>query len=279
MLTISDMKTNWAHRLNAYVVNRAHQKNDPIFDFLFEYYRFSPAKLTRCFDGFPATSASTFPDSRQNGLMWVINLIESIRDRPISIGCDGLHEWAMVYLQDHHRHPCLPLRLPKDEIDAFVATSTIRCSHFDAFRFFTPEARPLNRIQPHSENRDSLEQGGCLHVNMDLYKWAYTFHPWVSDGLIRDCFALAYDIRMVDMRASPYDMSPFGLQPIAIESPEGQQEYRREQLSFAERAKPLRSRLLQELHDLYARRFEDDVEQIGVFDESSDGFASRSDRR
>ncbi len=259
-------------------MNRSHQQNDPIFDFLFEYYRFSPAKLIRCFKGSSAASASTFPESRRNGLMWVITLIESIRDRPISIGCDGLHEWAMVYREDDVRHPYLPLRLSKDEMEAFVATSTIRCSHFDAFRFFTPEARPLNRIQPHSENRDMLEQGGCLHVNMDLYKWAYTFHPWVSDALITDCFALAYDIRVVDMRASPYDMSPFGLQPITIETPLGQQQYRREQLSFAERAKPLRDRLLAELRLLYARRFEHDVEQIGVLDESADGFASGSDR-
>ncbi len=279
MLTNSDVITNWTQRLNAYVVNRSHQQNDPMFDFLFEYYRFSPAKLIRCFKGSSAAPASTFPESRRNSLMWVITLIKSIRDRPISIGCDGLHEWAMVYREVDIRHPYLPMRLPKDEIDAVVATSTIRCSHFDAFRFFTSEARPLNRLQPHSENRDLLEQGGCLHVNMDLYKWAYTFHPWVSDGLITDCFALAYDIRVVDMRASPYDMSPFGLQPIAIESPEGQQEYRREQFSFAERAKPLRDRLLQELHDLYANRFVDDVEQVGVLDESTDGFASGSNRR
>lgn len=210
--------------------------------------------------------------------MWVITLLECIRDRPISIGCDGLHEWAMVYREDDVRHPYLPLRLAKDQIEAFVATSTIRCSHFDAFRFFAPEARPLNRLQPHSENRDTLEQGSCLHVNMDLYKWAYTFHPWVSDGLITDCFALAYEIRVVDMRASPYDMRACGLLPIPIETPEGRQEYRLEQLSFADRAKPLRDRLLRELRLLYACRFENHTKQIGILDESADGFAARSDR-
>ena len=37
-----------------------------------------------------------------------------------------------------------------------------------AFRFFTPAARPLNRLQPARESVPAQEQRGCLHANMDL---------------------------------------------------------------------------------------------------------------
>ena len=263
--------------LSAYVRDRSMQRADPVLDFLFEYYRFSPAKVIQCVDGtsLPA-DASTFPASRKGGLEWVMTLLRAIRERPMSIGCDGLHEWAMVYHQDEVRHPNLHLRLPRPELEAFVDASAIRCSHFDAFRFFTADARPLNRLQPHSESRHELEQGGCLHANMDVYKWAYSFHPWTSDSIVIDTFLLARDIRILDMQASPYDVTPLGLTAVAIETEAGRAEYRRRQLEFAERADTLRRRLIDELGRLHARRFEQQGEQVGVADERADELAARS---
>lgn len=261
--------------VTAYVRHRSMQRADPVFDFLFEYYRFSPAKLLNCLtDSHPTASADLFPDSRRHGLEWVISLMSAIESRPIAIGCDGLHEWAMVYRQSDVRHPNLPLRLPREQIDAFVASSPIRCSHFDAFRFFTPDARALNRVQPQAESRHEHEQGGCLHANMDVYRWAYTFHPWTSNAIVTDAFVLARDIRILDMCASPYDVTSLGLEPVAIETDAGRQDYRRRQLAFAERASALRERLLGELGLLHARRFEQQGEQVRILDERAHALAT-----
>jgi len=61
---------------------------------------------------------------------------------------------------------------------------------------------------------------------------------------VADCFALARDIRALDMRASPYDLADLGYPPIRIETPAGRAEYTAAQRRFAERAAPLRQRLL-----------------------------------
>ncbi|HXA14662.1 MAG TPA: hypothetical protein VNW23_06000, partial [Opitutaceae bacterium] len=105
-------------------------------------------------------------------------------------------------------------------------------------------ARPLNRVQPSRASAPEHEQCGCLHANMDLYKWAFKLAPFAPSGLIADCFALARDIREVDMRASPYDFSALGFAPVKIETPAGRGEYEQHQRDFATRADPLRARLL-----------------------------------
>ncbi|HLP25341.1 MAG TPA: 3-methyladenine DNA glycosylase, partial [Acidobacteriota bacterium] len=168
------------------------------------------------------------------------------QNRAPTFACFGLHEWAMVYrlAPTDVRHTQLPLRFPPEEIARIVDSLTIRCSHFDAFRFFTLAARPLNRLQPERTTTAQLEQRGCLHANMDLYKWAFKLAPFTPSELIADCFALAREIREVDMRASPYDCTSLGLAPIAIETPEGRADYERLQRSFAERSQPLRARLI-----------------------------------
>ena len=67
-----------------------------------------------------------------------------------------------------------------------------------------------------------------------------------------DCFELAWDIRELDMRASPYDFSDLGFEPVRIETPEGKQEYVAAQRAFAERGAPLRQRLIEECDRLLA---------------------------
>ena len=81
---------------------------------------------------------------------------------------------------------------------------------------------------------------------MDLYKHAFRLSPAVSSDLVADCFELARDIRVLDMRASPYDLADLGFAPIRIETPSGKQEYAAAQRAFAERAAPLRDRLAEE---------------------------------
>jgi hypothetical protein len=136
------------------------------------------------------------------------------------------------------------LRLGADGTDQVVESHKIACSHFDAFRFFTTPARPLNVLQPTRESQPLLEQGGCLHANMDLYKWACKLMPFTPSSLVLDCFELARDIRTLDMRASPYDLAALGYSPVPIETPTGKAEYAAAQRTFATRARPLRQRLV-----------------------------------
>ncbi len=93
---------------------------------------------------------------------------------------------------------------------AVVEAHDLRCTHFDAFRFFTPEAVGLNRLQPTRATQVDLDQPGCLHAAMDVHKWATKLGAAVPGALALDCFALATDIRVLDMQASPYDLSSYG---------------------------------------------------------------------
>ena len=160
----------------------------------------------------------------------------------------------MVYRlpQEQVRHASWPLRLGGAGTDEVVEAHRIGCSHFDAFRFFTDEARPLNTLRPSSEDRPAFEQPGCLHAGMDLYKHAYRLSPLVGSELVADCFELARDIRVLDMRASPYDLSGLGYEPVPVETVVGKQAYVAAQRGFAERGAPLRKRLLDECDRLLA---------------------------
>ncbi|MFD0895403.1 hypothetical protein KBB96_20300 [Luteolibacter ambystomatis] len=242
----------------------------PIDDFLFVYYPFSFGKLEAWHPGFgtalevvegmPAafgsepyrmTGGVAFLDTGMPGgkerqrLQWILELLEATRDRAPNFACYGLHEWAMVYGGKEVRHEkTTPLRLPQAEIDALVKSRPVVCSHFDAFRFFAPDAQPLNRLQPTLMDRPAFEQPACIHANMDLYKWAAKSMPWIGSELLLDCFELAVELRDLDMRASPYDLTAWGREPVRIETPEGRRDYEREQRALAEKAAVLRSRLV-----------------------------------
>ena len=154
----------------------------------------------------------------------------------------------MVY-RGETRHP-IPLRLSDDAIVELVESQNVRCSHYDAFRFFTPDARPLNVLQPQADNRADFEQPGCIHANMDLYRFSYKFAPWISADLTADCFELTRDARHLDMRAAPYDLSAYDVEPIPIETALGRAHYAALQREIAARAAPLRARLIEEYNAL-----------------------------
>lgn len=255
---------------------RSRHEKDPVEDFLFEYYFHPPSHLLRWSPGvgvilrgeaareFLATPGfvetpdgvtadmAAMPEKRRESIPWVLELQRAIQSRRPALGCLGLHEWAMVYDPADIRHRQLPLRLGVEGTRRVVESLPIRCTHFDAFRFFSRDARPLNRVQPAHNTRVEHEQPGCLHANMDLYQWAAKYAPWVASDLVADCFDLALRIRRVDMRASAYDVSSLGLASIRIETPEGQEEYRALQAAFAEAAAPLRARLVAALETLAA---------------------------
>lgn len=248
----------------------ARGEKHPVYDFLFEYYAFRPAWLRRWHPGpdialggdearaflrWPeyretpegiALDSGALPPHRREFVLWLRDLLATMQTRPAFFGCYGLHEWAMVYRQtpERLRHNAWPLRLSPHELARIVEASPLCCTHFDAFRFFTAPAQPLNRVQPTRASVPQNEQRGCLHANMDLYKWAFKLAPFTQSELIADCFELARDIREVDMRASPYDFRALGFAPIAIETPDGRAEYEQNQRKFTARGEPLRARLI-----------------------------------
>lgn len=222
----------------------------PVEDFLFSYYSQRPSHLRRWSPGV-GVELEDHPcpqpwlqvtDRARRTAEWVTELLERTSARAPQFGCFGMHEWAMVY-GERPRHADWSLRLGERGTAEVVEAQQLRCTHHDAFRFFTPAARPLNQLQPRREDQLELEQGGCLHANMDLYKWAYKLSPWVPAELVADCFDLARRVRVLDMRASPYDFSALGLAPVQVELPEGRQDYAGQQRVFAAEAALLRTRL------------------------------------
>src|SRR5262249_24104861 len=119
----------------------------------------------------------------------------------------------------------------------------LRCSHFDAYRFFTEAATHRNAEELTRDSQMSTEQPGCVHAAMDCYKWAFKLGPLVASELVIDCLELAAEARSLAMPASPYDPRGYGLEPIAVETAAGRAEYVRAQQSVAERAAPLRATL------------------------------------
>jgi hypothetical protein len=218
----------------------------PVEDFLFTYYSHRPAQLRRWSPGAGVElveweGPQPWLDPPPDRVGWIVELLERTAARAPVFGCYGLHEWAMAY-RTEPRHD-VPLRLGADGTAAVVEAQPLVCTHHDAFRFFSPAARPRNVLQPSRDDQLRLEQPGCLHANMDLYKRAYKLSPWVTAELVGDCFDLARRMRVLDMRASPYDLTAYGYEPVAIETAEGRATYQALQREFATEAAALRARL------------------------------------
>lgn len=257
-----------------HVARQSRHEKHPVHDFIFRYYGFRAAWLMRwgpgagvVLEGEPAREFLQYEHyescdggvrlkplvlnpERRASAEWILNLLETTAARAPRFGCFGLHEWAMVYRAPERRHAGTSLRMDDDALADFVDSQRICCSHFDAFRFFTPAARPLNTLQPTRACIPELEQRGCLHANMDLYKWAIKFWPWIPSELIAEAFLLAVEIRELDMRASPYDLRDYGYTPVCIETDAGRAEYQRHQSALAERAQPIRLQLIESYREL-----------------------------
>ena len=268
-----------AHRSRADGFTAAHRERarrgetHPVWDFLFSYYSLRPRQLRVFHPGYgtvlagPAgreyqsrsgyvgvaagfTVSQDYLRARGETLRFVAGLLKSTESRPPRFGCFGMHEWAMVYRAGEVRHAGVPLRLGAAGTDAVLESIPLRCSHVDAYRFFTPAAVARNEGTPTRVTQAQWEQPGCLHANMDLYKWSYKLGPLVDSGLLMDCLDLAATARELDMRASPYDLREHGFSPIAVEEPGGRAEYVRRQGEIAERAARLRAALLRRCENL-----------------------------
>lgn len=254
--------------IGQYLIERSQHKKNPVMDFLFQYYAFRPSMLKRWTPGFGTAlefsdvdtlpdfeelkisdnkawiDMDLFPERRIRSATWILEMLKNTQKSRPSFGCFGMHEWAMVYKAEKPRHDQVPLRMEPDELAEFVESRPLLCTHFDAFRFFTKPAQPMNRFELSRETFSETEQPGCIHSNMDLYKWAFKLYPWVSSDLILEAFELALEARTIDMKASPYDLRDHGLEPIKIETEEGRKEYKALQEAIFEKGKPVRDKLI-----------------------------------
>ncbi len=258
-----------AERLAKQTERRSHGRPDPSVDFLFEYYKLRPSRFLRYSPGFgvmlQGSAAHSFlsdaryaqceqgiylrpealPRHRREGLTWIRHLLQKTLDRPAHFRCHGLHEWALVHGSEL-RHPGFELRVSRDAIASHLEGAGFNCTHYEACRFFAPEALKLNTLQPSAEGMPDTEQPGCLHTNMDLYRWAEKLSPWVPTPLLGETLDLAWQARIIDSRAGPYDLRPVGLQPIPVETEEGRQEFVAAQQHILAIATPLRRALITE---------------------------------
>ena len=254
---------------DAFLKRRGLGHKHPVYDFLFTYYSFSPTKLKQWVPSFEETlivdkELPCFSDywfELQNNTLrlnpkrlkgqalalvsFIEELCNAILEKPPRFGCFGLHEWAMVYRLTNNalRHSKYPLRLSPDELASFVESQSLCCTHYDTYRFFTPKAELLNLFQPSLETRLQNEQAGCLHANMDIYKWATKLWPWIGSDFIAKAFFVALEGREMDMRASPYDLTEQGYSPIPIETENGRKEYQRLQQHYTLKTVSLRQEL------------------------------------
>lgn len=297
-----------------------YDRADPVRNFFFEYYHFKPSLLrlwcpgpelamrgveaedfgailpparfasAMALDGEGSDavvfSAELAPRQQRATMTSALAVLRATEGREPHLLCHGLHEWAMLYHPDGGPEPerhqrTLPLRVSQAELNACVESVPLRCTHFDAFRFFAEPARPLNREgQLSREAQVATEQPGCVHATMDLFKWTLKALPFVRADLVHETLRLALKARVLDMRASPYDLSGWDeqaaqasagggegradadgcyartrdgralpplsaahLAPIRIESSEGREEYRAYQRALYEEGVPVRARL------------------------------------
>jgi len=253
----------------------------PVEDFLFSYYRFRPGQLARWHPGagvvllgdaarerldWRGYAARTTEDGREGVVVdpaavaasqgrrlgHVRDVVAATRERTPELSCFGLHEWAMVHGSASDpsvlRHERQPLRLGAAGTDAVVEEGArrgwLRCTHVDAVRFYPPSAVALSPLEPTRETQPALEQPGCLHAGMDLYRAAFLLVPLAPSSLVLDAFLLARDIRELDMRASPYDLRGYGRDPVQVETAEGRAQYATAQRALAARGQELRDALL-----------------------------------
>lgn len=264
-------------RVDPWIMARLERRRtgvaDPVDDFLWTYYRHRPAHLRLWHPGAGVTLAGTpdvagHRDYRRTPDGWTpdesglgnrlrrveqqLSIVRATAQRPPQWGCFGMHEWAMVHGLDQSevRHAGVGLRLSTRRIAEVVAEVGLRCTHFDAYRFFTPGAQRLQEPLTRA-GQTAHEQPGCIHAGMDLYRCTYEVAAFVGSDLVVDCLAHARRARELDMRASPYDLP--GTEPVRVETPAGRREYVERQRGLAEQAQILRGRVISALSGVVAR--------------------------
>ena len=272
-------------RINHLLCGELHKdKAHPIFNFIHQYFHFSMKRLhiyspgvgvnvldeltyirrhpelARCLNVNERQARLVpppFSPGKLASLRTTLALLKNTANKAPLLSCFGLHEWAMLYDNEvPSAHQALPLRVSRAVIREAAGGGRLRCTHFDAVRHFAPGARFLNNspTTPTRANQHLTDQPGCVHVSMDLFKWASKLFPLIDSEIILEALAVALQAREVDMRASPYDLTAyrhgqlggtFRCDPICVETPEGRRQYAVEQGRLYAMAAPVRVRLIQ----------------------------------
>ena len=157
----------------------------------------------------------------------------------------------MLY-KDAPKKQSLNLRIHQAVIDRVVEEpGALRCTHFDAFRFFDDGAKPLNLHRDLDRvKQPRYEQPACVHYNMDFFKFALRLAPFIDATLLADALDVALKARTLDLRASPYDLTrchensvDFDISPVPVELPAGRKLYTELQADVSRHAAPVRRRL------------------------------------
>ena len=267
---------------------KVHDRH-PIYNFLFNYYRFRPHRtierysagldfaLESCSSGddeslyLPSSKYLSVKDGciemdpvkslNEKSVTRIRNLctlLEIVQRRPPNFSCFGVHEFAMLHSGARHsffqKKAGLELRMSQREIDDVVERAPIRCTHFDATRHFPDSALRSCRVKTSPALRTKNEQAGCIHTNLDLFKFSLRLWPFASSELVADALELAIRARELDMRASPYDLSSvsdftelgrdFDLTPVLIETESGRAEFRDSTMVLYRDSLPIRDRLI-----------------------------------
>ena len=117
-----------------------------------------------------------------------------------------------------------------------------------------------------------LEQKGCVHAHMDLLKICMRLQPFVDVCLLVDVLGVALKARRLDVEASPYDGSGYGLGVVPVETREGRREYKRRQVELMEEVEPVRRRLLRAYELFLGLTFEE--EYLGFLDGVNSEYAA-----
>jgi hypothetical protein len=203
--------------------------------------------------------------------LWYQSILQhTSRAEPV-LHCYGLHEWAMQYQPPgappppsakYQKH--LPLRVTKDVLNETVERKGVSCTHVDALRFFADAALPLNRYGSLSSRCEQvrLEQPACVHAIMDLLKMTLKLQPFCDATLLQRVLQIALEARTLDVAASPYDSSAYGVGFIPIETAEGRAEYKQRQIELMIKAEPIRRSLLDAYNCFLALAFDEkDIEE------------------
>ncbi|KAL3941409.1 MAG: hypothetical protein SGBAC_004238 [Bacillariaceae sp.] len=140
----------------------------------------------------------------------------------------------------------LQLRVPQEIINQTVERKGISCTHVDALRFFAPAAAPLNHHGSSLQRTDQLdlEQPACVHAHMDLLKIAIKLRPYCDPNLLINVLEIGLESRTLDVAASPYDTTSYGVGVVPVETSEGRAKYAKLQKDLMVRAELVRRDLL-----------------------------------
>jgi hypothetical protein len=199
--------------------------------------------------------------------LWYQSILQHTLTADPVLHCYGLHEWAMQYQPDGTPPPPsakyqnhLPLRVSREVLNETVERKGVSCTHIDALRFFAEPALPLNRFGGPLIRSDQLrlEQPACVHATMDLLKMTLKLQPFCDASLLQRVLEIALEARKLDVAASPYDASEYGVGVVPIETPEGRTEYKRQQTDLMKKAEPVRRDLLKAYYCFLSLAFEDE---------------------